>query len=302
MTLKIRARSSIRRAARSLAGATIFSKARRIRAIGFDALGAKQNLILCEWPGKETFIVSADDQIIGQEVFLSGEFDFNKFVAAYEVLLRHRNGRRPALLIDVGANIGTICIPALARGFVDRAIAIEPDPLNCRLLRANTELNELASRMTVHQLAAGPVDGESLELERSEYNLGDHRIRAPNAAPAVGAEKRHTVTVGSARLDTICSEQLDEDILVWMDVQGFEGFALAGSEALLRRKVPLVLEFWPAGMARSGSFPLLKSSLAEYGGFIDLKDPDVMRPISELQALHDEIGFGEDATTDILVL
>ncbi len=33
-------------------------------------------------------------------------------------------------LIDIGANIGTICIPAVKCGLFDRAIAIEPEPLN----------------------------------------------------------------------------------------------------------------------------------------------------------------------------
>jgi hypothetical protein len=130
--------------------------------------------------------------------------------------------------------------------------------------------------------------------------MGDHRIEAPSSnggAPADGS----SVAVPSARLDTLCATELEEDLLIWMDVQGFEGYALAGAAALLSRRIPLALEFWPSAMAKSGSFPLLLTALASYERFLDLNEPANVRPISELQQFHEEIGV-DGRSTDILVL
>lgn len=63
----------------------------------------------------EHFVVATADKVIGRELFLHGEFDFAKLQTALAII--EREGLpRPQHLIDVGANIGTIVIPALARG------------------------------------------------------------------------------------------------------------------------------------------------------------------------------------------
>ena len=62
---------------------------------------------------------------------------------------------KPEILIDIGANIGPICIPAVKRNYVKQAIAIEPGPDNARLLRANVALNSLHDRIIVHECAVG---------------------------------------------------------------------------------------------------------------------------------------------------
>jgi FkbM family methyltransferase len=300
MSMKSVATRFARRAVRSAGAATIFSSMRQARLLGFEALGARQEFVLCNLPGKEMYVVSARDEIIGRELFLSGEFDFEKFEFAYRLLQTKRPGWRPKTLLDVGGNIGTISIPAVARGYAERAIAIEPDPQNCRLLRANIELNGLSGRIDVHEMAAGEQPGHVLELELSDYNLGDHRIRAAGV-PSADSNSRQSVSVTSTTLDSVCAGIPAGELLVWMDVQGYEGFVLAGSSNLLAQRPPLVLEFWPGGMARTGSFPLVQSSLQSYSGFIDLAEGKRVRAMSELQSLYDDLGPGE-ATTDILVI
>jgi len=59
----------------------------------------------------------------------------------------------PAAIVDVGAHIGTTTIPALTRHGFARAVAVEPDPDNIRLLRVNVALNRLHERVTVIQAA-----------------------------------------------------------------------------------------------------------------------------------------------------
>jgi FkbM family methyltransferase len=269
------------------------------RTFKYEVLRTTRTHILCGNPRNELYVVNTKDSIIGRELFVTGEFDFAKFIRATEVLLRHRAGWQPRVLIDVGANIGTICIPAVRRGYVERAIAIEPDPENCRLLRANLELNGLASRVVVHEAAAGAREDEELELQLSDYNLGDHRIYVPSGPETSRLQGRKSVKVKSRTLNTLCAEDVGADLLVWMDIQGAEGFALAGADALMQQSVPMVLEFWPEALARSGSFPLLQVAVANYSGFVDLAAPDQVYPISRLNMLLETLGA--HGTTDIAV-
>ncbi|HEY0028226.1 MAG TPA: FkbM family methyltransferase [Allosphingosinicella sp.] len=301
MNLKEFARHLLEKGMGLVAAHTLFSPRRRLRSVGFDVLSSRQRLIVCAPPEGEVFVVHSGDEFIGRELFLSGEFDFDKFAAAIAALKLHRPNANPQVLIDVGANIGSICIAAVARGFVGRAIAVEPDPNNSRLLRANVALNGLERQIRTVEMAAGPVDGAVLELEISSTNLGDHRIRVTSEDGRLGEANRNVVQVPSSTLDSICADEQSGELLIWMDTQGFEGFVLRGSTGLLARKIPLVLEFWPYGMKRAGSFSALTESLAGYSQFLDLEGTGGLRPIAELELLYRELGE-EQAFTDILVI
>lgn len=76
--------------------------------------------------GKETYVVVTGDMAVGYPLFMQGESDFSKFVDAFS-LLRDAKGRNCDVLWDIGANIGSICIPALTRNFVKKAVAFEPE-------------------------------------------------------------------------------------------------------------------------------------------------------------------------------
>lgn len=255
--------------------------------------------------GPESYLVHCKDSIISQEVFISGEFEFNKVNAALELINKHTGMKTIDVLVDVGANIGTICIPATKRGLVKRAVAIEPDPANGRLLQINVLLNEMESRITIHACAAGEFSNQSLTLERSGLNSGDHRISVSSENGEFDESAREHIQVPSHRLDGLVQVPANSTMLIWMDTQGYEGFVLKGATALLAAQVPVVMEFWPYGLKRAGSFQTLKESLAHYRGFADLNDSETagaLRPISELDRLFARLDTGKDTSTDILVL
>lgn len=106
----------------------------------------------------EHFVVSTADKVIGREIFLHGEFDFAKLVAALDIL-RREGCPAPCHLIDVGANIGTITIPAINRGLIESATAIEPHPDNLRLLHANAALNGVLDKVRVVPCAVSSETG-----------------------------------------------------------------------------------------------------------------------------------------------
>jgi FkbM family methyltransferase len=211
--------------------------------------------------------------------------------------------RGQGAVLDVGANIGVISIGMLKLGEIDKAIAIEPDPDNFALLTKNIELNGLGARMAALNFAAAAATSE-LEFELSEGNFGDNRVRTArsgtdNRKELFSESTRRTITVPGASIDELGTraneETWDNISLVWIDIQGYEGQAFQGAARLLSRGVPVVMEFWPYGILRTGMTKEEFCGIAatfwrrywrrEGEAFVEF-------PTSALGALFDEINDG----------
>lgn len=212
---------------------------------GYESLFAFSNI------GPEVFVTIQRDRFISTSLAMHGEFDFSTFQRAAGLL-----GGRLGGLIDVGANLGTIAIPAAARGLAERVVAIEPDPLNFRTLMANLYLNDLAGRITAVNCAAGSRDGDTLEFQSSPDNIGDHRVKHSSAPGAFGEDSWPTFSVPATTVDSILAERAPSlvapDTLLWVDVQGWEAPVLAGADRLLAAGASVVIEFWPYMLNRNG--------------------------------------------------
>jgi FkbM family methyltransferase len=268
----------------------------------FAAVGGLSDYLYVETE-QARFVVNARDQFISRGLFVSGSADYEKFKTTVDLLRRYKNIDGIDLLVDVGANLGSICIPAITDGFVKRAIAVEPHPTNCRLLRANIALNDLVDRIEVVARAASARDDEMLIMELSKDNWGDHRIfSSARIGGLYGETDRKKIEVQSVKIDSLYGLKGNPALLIWIDIQGYEGFALQGAQQLLAERPPLVLEFWPYGMLRSDSFSALCSSTLQYNGFLDLAKPtQPLRKMNELQSLFHEVGPAGEFT-DILVI
>lgn len=251
--------------------------------------------------GLETFIVRASDLEIGEKLFIRGDYEFDKFRAACDLIRAERERDDPRLLIDIGANCGPVCIPALNRGMFERAVAIEPEPRNAALLRANVALNGLSDRIDVHQVACGDKDGQTLQMELSPTNHGDHRVRMTSDDGRFGEGGRATIAIRSETLDSLCPGA-GGDSLIWIDTQGFEGFVLAGASRILSERPAIVAEYWPYAMRRAGSLDAFMNAVAHYQKFIDLELGKTY-PISRLPDFwHEDRGTDWLSYTDILIL
>ncbi len=257
--------------------------------------------------GQEKYVISTNDQVIGRRLYLSGEFDFNKFIEAWKLAgLDGLQGE--LLLIDIGANVGSIGIPAVNRGYASHCIAFEPDPLNSKLLKTNVMLNDLGDKVDVFQIALGNSKSE-IQFELSNTNYGDHRIRLKelsNDEDLYDEKNRSTISVMMNTLDEYTDAFKDGPCFLWMDTQGFEGYVLQGASSILQKKIPLVMEFWPYGLRRSGSYDALLDSLEEskYEHFIILDSEEKkLIPMNReaLIKLYDEMAV-DDNFTDILLL
>ncbi len=194
----------------------------------------------------EKYVVSTKDKGTGRLLFQRGEIEFQKLITALNLLTREGLST-PRHLIDVGANIGIIVIPALARGLVESATAIEPHPENIRLLYTNLALNGVLDRTQVLAQAVGAESGVTLFLDESPVDSSIHTIGNTG------------IVIPSSKLDDL--ELPCKDVLLWMDIEGYEGHALYGASNLLASGVPLVCEFNPRFLEKSGGMEWFKHAL-----------------------------------------
>ena len=112
----------------------------------------------------------------------------------------------------------------------------------------------------------------------------------------------------------MCSSDLvhvepNEIGLAWIDTQGHEGHVLSGASRLIQANVPIVIEFWPYGLKRSGGYPLLRQFLARQNRVLDIHQPlgdQASLSLEELDQRFSQWPSQESTTisvhTDLLIL
>lgn len=258
--------------------------------------------------------VSTRDEVIGRLLHSERQFQHDLTVRV-SAFLREKSllpPRGKGVLLDVGANNGVISVGLLVGGEYEAAIGIEPDPTNFALCKINVVQNALADRYTALQIAASDRVGE-LRFELSPDNFGDHRVR-PLADEVAGTAAaltsgRETILVEARPIDDILgrlSLELTEAVsLVWIDVQGHEGYVFAGGNELFSRPVPVVAEIWPYGINQSGmGIPRFCEIASQYWSYFWVWrrcGRFVQYPVSELNKFCEELGDSGEFDDVVLV-
>jgi FkbM family methyltransferase len=212
--------------------------------------------------GEEIIFTYTQDRYLTRNLALSAYPTRENLLAAVAVC--EENGfDLSKVFLDVGANVGTETIYALKLNKFSKAVCFEPAPENLRLLTLNVLVNGFQDKVEIHPFAVSHANG-NVELELSQENPGDHRVAAqPAEAPLpemFGESTRKKIQVRCTTLDEALAENgigACEISLLWMDTQGHEGFILSGAKRLLDENIPVMLEFWPYGLIRSGTLELL---------------------------------------------
>ncbi len=256
-------------------------------------LGPRRDVTVDTSNGRLT--IDSKDWLIGKYLYVKRSYEANQIRAAIALLQKEGHLREVGrkTVIDVGANIGMISIALLRQGYFERAIAFEPAPDSYRLLARNVSQNGFQDRILHFRCALSSIEGE-LELELSDDNSGDHRIRRTKTSGAFREERRRTVKVPIRTLDRVFSDHLalrsEEVGLVWLDIQGHEGQFFQGARDLLRRGIPVVSELWPYAILRSGmwrsDFCRILSELFTHF-YLLAREPYERLPISKIGGLFD---------------
>lgn len=252
-----------------------------------------------------TLIVSTRDKTIAEQLFLYGDYEYDMSIRSVKFLRDHGFLPPEVTILDVGANIGMTSIGLLRAGLAAEAIAIEPAPATFELLARNIALNGLSQKIIPIQYAVGD-SCRTLTFEICESNPADQRVRVPSPSDFTERyeeSRRHTVQVPSITLDGLAEvPQLREasfrsPSLLWIDVQGYEGFVFRGAQRFLSAGIPTVSEIWPYGILRAGMqldhFARIAAELwDEY--WVDRRGRFVRYPITVLGCYLDELGCAGD--------
>lgn len=264
------------------------------------------------------FLISTTDQTVAKRLFIRrrrGEMDLLANAVAILDEVGQGHWVEETTFLDVGANIGTSTITALRSHSFARAVACEPEPENCRLLKVNALLNDLDDLVLVLQVAASDANGTAT-LAVHALNSGGHQVVAEGKSGPTSGDPTFTVTVEVEKItvDYLIERGIlkAEDVgMIWMDVQGHEGHILSGASRLTARGTPAVLEVHPGLLALAGGAERLQEVIADlYTHFVDLRHargkdgPEFeLKPSSEIPGLIENLEADPSGRfTDILTL
>lgn len=166
-------------------------------------------------------------------------------------------------LIDVGAHVGTICLPVARVCPAARILAFEPLDRNRALLHENASRHGL-SNVGIRGNAIGDRTGLATFLPAGS-NSQDGRLAAPEGAPRAvfGEERRAGELVAISRLDEELPGDLPRPVVLKIDAQGAEAAVLRGARGI---DIDILLvEVWPYGLLRQGdSFESFDRELARF--------------------------------------
>ncbi len=197
------------------------------------------------------------------------------------------------VFVDVGANIGTATITALRHHEFSSAVALEPSPVNLKVLKLALVANDLDDRVQALPLAASDREGERTFVISRKSSGTHHFLPEGDEVP-----EEESVVVQVVTLDSLVSRGIIDPErvgLVWVDTAGHEAQALAGGMRLLEARIPIVTAIKRTITERVALHELLSPY---YSHVVDLRTPQAPRPIQEFRKLIEEV----ECSTDVLLV
>lgn len=127
-----------------------------------------------------------------------------------------------SVCVQAGANVGVF--PAELARYFDVVYAFEPDVKNYELLLLNTKMDNIVLRNAALGSKCGFVETEPV-TDKHKNNTGAVRIKEGGATPVL-------------KIDDLALKSCG---LVFLDIEGFELFALRGARDTLQEYKPVVV-------------------------------------------------------------
>ncbi|MDQ0321479.1 FkbM family methyltransferase [Pararhizobium capsulatum DSM 1112] len=185
---------------------------------------------------------------VGHKIYRKGHFERDHVDRLLAILKEKSVLGEGRTLLELGGNIGTQTIYfALSKAF-DHIVSVEPDPRNFALLETNIAQNNLSSRITAVNCAAGETEGEIAFFQHQANHGKSSAIRQSAGDIEMNVPVRPIGAIlAQAGVDASTVG------LIWMDIEGYEPIACRSMEALMARRVPLYMEFSPTFYGREGT-------------------------------------------------
>lgn len=146
--------------------------------------------------------------------------------------------------LDIGANFGLYsCV--LGKNKVAPIVhSFECDPRNVNHLRGHIRMNSLLDDVTVHPFAVGDVAGEITFRMASGNSTGHSYVAESSESYALihsekNSKEYQSITVEQKSVDDVLSFT-GKELLIKIDVEGYEKIVLKGMEQTLRDNICLL--------------------------------------------------------------
>lgn len=255
---------------------------------------------------------NSKDKTTGRILHVWRNHEFVDMQETVELLTKEKIIENPqeGTVIDVGGYIGMSSTGFLLDDMFAKSLAFEPSPENFRLLEKNVTLNGLEERLSAFNIALSDEAG-SLEFELSSKNYGDNRVRKISTEGSYGEADRSVIAIKADTFDNFLEEHKEveqEKIkLIWMDIQGHEGRFIKGARKFLQehKSVPVVMEFWPYAMERSGMNKVeivgMMNDLFSKFYMMD-KLEEGAKDIKEIEASYDDLLNSGDSSSGLNII
>ena len=228
---------------------------------------------------------------ISKKLFIDNSFDYRILTKAIK-LLGKKNSK--LTLINIGAHIGSTAIPAIKKNNFKNLIAFEPTKRNFRLLKANIFLNEIDDRVQAYNLAISNKKA-NLHLGTTKGNTGGNRI--------LRNKQKNTEIVKSDILDNYTYNLNKNNSLIFIDAEGHEPNIFLGAKKTIKKKIPIVFEFYPTLLDKSWikNYDLV---FKNYRFFYNLHGKNRKEKFNKenLIALFNKVNSMEKKYTDLMIV
>lgn len=164
-----------------------------------------------------------------------------------DIISKLITGHKTGTILDIGANIGIVCLP-IAKQYPNYQVhAFEAQMYVARMLEENIRLNDL-SNISVHAYALGEKT-HTISIAHPKYNEAEN-IGAFSLDPYV--REQSEIARGAGEFETIPVKILDDINFeqpircIKLDVEGYEERILLGGLNTLKKHnyPPIVYELW----------------------------------------------------------
>ena len=196
----------------------------------------QENLVKFSWRVGGEFIVDRNEHL-GYRFYINKEFD-STIIKLGEILGFSADG----ILLDIGANIGSVSIP-FAKKFGVEVIAIEASSRNASLLLKNISLN--AARFSVHNnCVVSPETHSSRDFIKIFVKNGNSAANSIYENWNKSISQQEIEFSKTATVDQLLSDRDLEKIgLIKIDVEGAEEEVLRGFTSIAKTDAPIVFEY-----------------------------------------------------------
>ena len=230
---------------------------------------------------------SGDD--IAKYLYINNSWNFHVLKKACKLLKKKKSISN---LINIGAHVGSTCIPAVKSKLFNQAIAFEPFPINFKLLTTNIFLNSLEDKISTHNIALSDKK-KKLFIKQFGVNSGDCRI--------LNKKEKNAHEISCHQLDQYTKSYNKGNSLIFMYAQGHEPEIFLGARKTILKKIPIITEFMPS-LFNAKWIKKMSHLIKNYKYLYDLKKNERKKnfSIQELENLKDEYIVNNNYT-DILI-